>query len=162
MIPTTNLYRVFKIERQMRPITMNAKRPLTAFLVRLLLVLFLSGCLPVAVFAQTGSGTTPPGTPGASQDSNEGTAWDIRKNYFKRYKWAEKFGPSTAGGYDVVDEQGNSTGPGQIKMNTSGPAYKWPKEEKGDEYVTLPTKRDEAIGQYMVKTSGSRVSHRTF
>src|SRR5262245_55556985 len=107
-------------EIQMRRIVMNPTRLATALLMNLILVVLIAGCVAVPSCAQDGSGggsssrqsnnqttggagasrnrasagsTATGGTPGASEDSNEGTAWSIRKKYFDRHPWAKLFGP---------------------------------------------------------------------
>ena len=146
---------------------MNASGKSRTLLIRLLLVLFITGYLPLAAGAvgsnQSKGGNAPAGdqtaagTPGASQDGNEGTAWTIRDNYFKRYKWAKEFGPE---GSDRVNKDGESEGNGQITVQ--GPIYKWPEKHEEPLTVNLPTKRDEAIGKHMVKTFGLPVSDTQF
>jgi hypothetical protein len=138
------------------------KRPVQ-ILLGMLLVLLIAGCLPAAVLAQGGTkgaptGTqTPAGTPGASEDSNEGTAWTIRQNYFKRFPWAKEFGPE---GSDRVNGQGESESGGQITVD--GPIYKWPEKHEGSLSVSLPSRRDEAIGKHLVKTFGLPISDTQF
>lgn len=138
------------------------KRPVK-ILLGMLLVLLTACCLPAAVLAQGASkgaatGTqTPAGTPGASEDSNEGTAWTIRQNYFKRFPWAKEFGPE---GSDRVNGQGESETGGQITVD--GPIYKWPEKHEGSLSVSLPSRRDEAIGKHLVKTFGLPISDTQF
>ncbi len=146
---------------------MNARGNTRTLLIRLLLALLITGYLPLAASAAGGNqpkggkapaGTqTPAGTPGASEDANEGTAWTIRENYFKRFKWAKEFGPE---GSDRVNKDGESEGNGQ--MTVQGPIYKWPEQHEGSLTVNLPTKRDEAIGKHMVKTFGLPISDTQF
>src|SRR5215467_3126188 len=114
----------------MKQLPMNASAKSRTLLIRLLLVLLITGYLPLAAGAvgsnQSKGGNapagdqTPAGTPGASEDANEGTAWTIRQNYFKRYKWAKEFGPE---GSDRVNQNGESESNGQITVQ--GPIYKW-------------------------------------
>src|SRR5262245_5773998 len=103
----------------MKQLTINASGNSRTLLIRLLLALFITAYLPLAANAVGGSQSkggnaptgnqTPAGTPGATEDSNEGTAWTIRQNYFKRYKWAKEFGPE---GSDRVNDNGESEGNG--------------------------------------------------
>lgn len=102
---------------------------------------------PLPVQAQSTQTTSP--------DSNPGTAWSIRENYFKRYKWAEEFYRS-----DVVTN-GESQGPGTVTPS-SGPVYKWPATVEQGQPSQVPTRRDEAIQKFQVKTFGYPVSDTQF
>ncbi|MBI4533066.1 MAG: hypothetical protein HY711_03890, partial [Candidatus Melainabacteria bacterium] len=98
--------------------------------------------------------------PGDTNDSNEGTAWDIRKNYFLRFPVAKEFGPSTDGGKDVI-EKGESKGPGIIVHSKSGPVQVWPVIVP-TAISKVPTKRDEAIMEDLFQTFGLPVSDTQF
>jgi hypothetical protein len=90
------------------------------------------------------------------QDSNPGTAWNIRQNYMLRYPVAKEFGPSTAGGSDVIQNK-TSQGPGVVVHSTSGPVYIWPYPVPTAISQT-PTLRDQAIQKDLFQTFGLPVS----
>lgn len=135
-------------------------------LTKLLLLLVLTATVtttPALAQATGGSGGSGTGGSGGAlknEDANPGTAWDIRKNYFKRFKFAKEFGPSEAGGADVIKD-GESQGPGQITPN-SGPVFMWPKKIIQGQPSQVPTKRDEAIMKFQVKTFGYPISDTQF
>ncbi|HEY9773018.1 MAG TPA: hypothetical protein V6C81_04350 [Planktothrix sp.] len=107
----------------------------------------------LAVFADGGTDTNQV----TSDDSDPGTAWTIRQNYFKRFPWAKAFGPQ---GSDQV-QNGESQGPGSVTPN-SGPVFQWPATVSSGSASSVPTKRDEAITKYSVKTFGYPVSDTQF
>lgn len=141
-------------------------------LTKLFLLLVLTAIVTTTTaFAQATGGSGGSGGTGGSggsggsgalknEDANPGTAWDIRKNYFKRFKFAKEFGPSEAGGADVIKD-GESQGPGQITPN-SGPVFMWPKKIIQGQPSQVPTKRDEAIMKFQVKTFGYPISDTQF
>jgi hypothetical protein len=113
--------------------------------------------------AQIGAGNT---ANGGADDSNPGTAWDIRKNYFLRFPVAQEFGPYKAGGSDVIIDkvsQGLATGgtPFVTHAAPGCPVYVWPI------FVpfaisTVPTYRDMAIDEELFTTFGFPVSDTQF
>ena len=140
---------------------MSPDRLLTVIVVRAFAFMLLVAITPVAALADNGTGGSTGGSSAApggtgtipSPDSNPGTAWDIRKNYFKRFKWAQEFANA-----DVIQD-GSSQGPGTVTPD--GPAFSWPKVQAA-EPSQVPTMRDSAIGKYQVKTYGYPVSDTQF
>ena len=122
-------------------------------LLNLLLPLALALAAPNAAIAAE-SGTSGQ-TADSNEDANAGTAWTIRQNYFKRFKWAQKFGPKSIGGHDKI-EDGTSQEGGSV--TPKGPVFKWPKKIESGSASSVPTTRDEGILEYWVKTYGYPVS----
>jgi len=138
-------------------------RKLLAYLAPALLVfgLTFTSCSSAGAQGQTGGQTGGNGSNTiTSDDSDPGTAWTIRQNYFKRFPWAKAFGPSAAGGSDQVSN-GQSQGPGSVTPN-SGPIYQWPATVSSGSASSVPTQRDSAITKYSVKTFGYPVSDTQF
>ncbi|MDR3614246.1 MAG: hypothetical protein P4L53_11840 [Candidatus Obscuribacterales bacterium] len=149
---------------------MKFKNKASALITRVFAFLLLfSGANVDVAFAQNsgntaaiGSGNTASGT----NDSNPGTAWDIRKNYFLRFPVAQEFGPYESGGTDVIKDkvsQGTATGgtPMVVHSLPGCPVYVWPI------YVpfaasTVPTYRDMAIDEELFQTFGFPVSDTQF
>lgn len=118
-------------------------------------LLSLAGLIAVLASTSVAQPAMAQSTQTTSPDANPGTAWSIRENYFKRYKWAEEFYRS-----DVV-QNGESQGPGTVTPN-SGPVYKWPATVEQGQPSQVPTRRDEAIQKYQVTTFGYPVSDTQF
>lgn len=113
------------------------------------------------------SASQPPASIGAANtatgdanDSNPGTAWDIRKNYFLRFPAAREFGPVEAGGQDVIKDK-KSMGPGVVTHCLSGPVQTWPVVIPCTT-SEVPTLRDQAITQDLLRTFGYPVSDTQF
>lgn len=110
---------------------------------------------------ETGGGNSGTSTDGQNgNDSNPGTAWDIRKNYMLRFPVAKEAGPSTAGGADVIQNK-TSIGPGTIIQSKSGPVFIWPLMVPTG-ISQVPTRRDESIQKDLFQTFGLPVSDTQF
>lgn len=128
---------------------MNAKKLLASFI---LAFCFLS-VVPLA-FAQNEAGG--PGASSDKNDSNPGTASDIREDFYKRMKNAKSFAPTKYGGEDVVVEE-ESKGPGKVHHNLTGPVQVWPVFVKDAESI-VPTMRDQGIMRNPLVTFGYPIS----
>lgn len=147
---------------------MNSKKMTAALMMHGLALLLMAGVFASPALSQGTTPTTPAagGTAaGASdgqngQDSNPGTAWDIRKNYMLRFPVAKEAGPSTAGGADVIQNKA-SIGPGTVIHSKSGPVFIWPLVVPTAVSQT-PTRRDESIQKDLFQTFGLPVSDTQF
>ncbi|MBX9877830.1 MAG: hypothetical protein K2Y22_05175 [Candidatus Obscuribacterales bacterium] len=128
---------------------MNVKKLLVLFT---LAFCFLS-VVPLA-FAQNEAGG--PGASSDKNDSNPGTASDIREDFYKRMKNAKSFAPTKYGGEDVVVEE-ESKGPGKVKHNLTGPVQVWPVFVK-EAVSIVPTMRDQGIQRNPLITFGLPIS----
>ena len=124
---------------------------------KLLVLLTLAFCfwsvVPVA-FAQNEAGG--PGASSDKNDSNPGTASDIREDFYKRMKNAKSFSPSKYGGEDVVVDE-ESKGPGKIHHALKGPVQTWPIIIP-DAVSIVPTMRDQGIQRWPLTTFGYPIS----
>lgn len=129
-----------------------------------LMALLLTICLPGAALADGGasgggsgggsSGGAGGGTDSSSPDANPGSAATIRRNYFKRFKWAKEF-------YDADHVQDGSSQSGG-SVSVSDPLFVWPKHVNSSGSIQVPSQRDTAIGKHLVKTFGYPVSDTQF
>jgi len=124
---------------------------------KLLVLLTLAFCfwsvVPLA-FAQNEAGG--PGGSSDKNDSNPGTASDIREDFYKRMKNAKSFSPRKYGGEDVVVDE-ESKGPGVVKHALTGPVQVWPVFVK-EAISKVPTMRDQGIQRWPLKTFGYPIS----
>jgi hypothetical protein len=159
--------------------SMKFKNKASALIMRVFAFLLLfSGVNAEAVFAQTSTGSTTAigsgntaaigsgNTASGTNDSNPGTAWDIRKNYFLRFPVAQEFGPYESGGTDVIKDkvsQGTATGgkPMVLHSKPGCPVYVWPISVPSAMSV-VPTYRDMAIDEELFQTFGYPVSDTQF
>lgn len=152
---------------------MHRKSKITAIFSRLCLLWLLLICVTTAALAQgTGGGSGGGGgggggglssgaaAEGDDRDTNKGTAFDIRKNYFLRFPVAREFGPTSSGGHDVIVDK-KSVGPGVIVHCKSGPVQMWPVIIPCA-VSNVPTKRDEGIMDDLFQTFGYPVSDTQF
>lgn len=132
-----------------------------ARLLGLLLLVFISG--GVEAFAQGNPSSSQP-----NQNNNDSYpirgAGDVRfYDYFPRYPAAACFGPQcdkNPKGKDIIENR-ESKKDGTVKHGKSGPVYEWPIKVK--ECISkVPTKRDEAINEHMLKTFGYPISDTQF
>jgi hypothetical protein len=150
--------------------SMKFKNKASALITRVFafLLLFSGANLDAALAQNTGntaaigSGNTASGT----NDSNPGTAWDIRKNYFLRFPVAQEFGPYESGGTDVIKDkvsQGTATGGSPMVVHSlpGCPVYVWPIYVPFAASV-VPTYRDMAIDEELFQTFGFPVSDTQF
>jgi len=150
--------------------SMKFKNKASALITRVFAFLLLfSGTNVEAVFAQ-GSGNTTAiasgNTASGTNDSNPGTAWDIRKNYFLRFPVAQEFGPYQTGGTDIIKDkvsQGTATGGSPMVVHSlpGCPVYVWPIYVPFAASV-VPTYRDMAIDEELFQTFGFPVSDTQF
>ncbi len=142
-----------------RPITgvpvlqMVSKMNVKKLLVLLTLAFCFLSVVPLA-FAQNEAGG--PGASSDKNDSNPGTASDIREDFYKRMKNAKSFAPQKYGGEDVVVEE-ESKGPGEVHHALKGPVQVWP-VPVADAVSKVPTMRDQGIMRNPLKTFGYPVS----
>jgi len=152
---------------------MNFKKMTAALITEGLALLLAVGVFSSPALSQvppTNTNTTAGGTNGTAadpttdgqngQDSNPGTAWDIRKNYMLRYPVAKEAGPSTNGGADVIQNK-TSIGPGTVIHSKSGPVFIWPLVVP-TAVSQVPTRRDESIQKDLFQTFGLPVSDTQF
>ena len=153
-----------KIKRWSEAITeagKNCAGSWKARLLSLLLLVFISG--GVEAFAQGNPSSSQP-----NQNNNDSYpirgAGDVRfYDYFPRYPAAACFGPQcekNPKGKDIIENR-ESKKDGTVKHGKSGPVYEWPIKVK--ECISkVPTKRDEAINDHMLKTFGYPISDTQF
>jgi len=133
---------------------MNARNTASTFLIRMLVLIVILSAGTLPAIAQTGANKTPAGTPGSSVDSNQGTAGTTETNYLKRNNWAKEFHEA-----DRVNERGESESGQGSTLQTKGPLYIWPEKHQTQSIqADLPSRRDQAIAKFQVKTFGLPVS----
>ncbi len=148
------MYQIVIGHKTSRRRTTNVRSASTGLLLALIALILVAWAVPTPVLAQTGAKQNPPGTPGASDDANQGTAATTETNYLKRNNWAKVFRE-----FDRINARGESeSGQGSV-IQTRGPLYLWPEKHLDTTMqADLPSRRDQAIGAFQVKTFGLPVS----
>ncbi len=131
----------------------------TAGLIGMLLVLFLSTGAALAQQQSSSKDTVVDNDSYPIRGPGDVRFYD----YFPRFPSAAAFGPKSSKnqkGKDIIEKR-ESKKDGTVQHHKSGPVFIWPVSVP-TATSTVPTKRDEAINDYMLKTYGYPISDTQF